>query len=566
MFCMECGEKLPDKAKFCFSCGKKINQDIENATGNTIRKNKIILENDDEIIEIQKNRNDNLRGPIINESLENYKSLDKNNQNELLILIYQVSYSALELEFDFNKLTVSWLMEISIDSIDLLEKLTNDFINYIIEKAFPSELLRIYNDYLQILKDYKRLMEDIKGMVLEENIYFTSENYSIYNEYFLTFFELDNKDEIMLKLKEFSFIFNKWILNSNNLTKKIVIDTKQQIDNLKIFDSVFSDNNNIEKYLELKEDINIIEFFNDINAKRPGDFFYIITYLSEYESFIENNIINKDNIEALAIDAENSISLIPNNKEFAFYKLMNCVISARLNLEIAGFIDLNDDVAEGSEKSKNYYAEKSLSLLTKSLLSFNNVKIQSNLFNLIKNLIRIYEADNYIILNQIDNAFKSINIVEEDYKQSILYQFIITKIFSVKKNYQKAIIHLKEAFNYGYNDINELISDKYLTNLRNDYSNIFNKTIEVLFSWEIKFGFLNDDIILTNNSLFTITNVKLVTNIFGQQNNEVFNLELEVEYILPGEQHMWEDVLSVTGSQIMQKSKCWLYCDQVIDA
>ena len=54
MFCMNCGEELPDKAKFCFSCGKKIESGIKKESGKIIKKTENVLEPDDEIIEIRK--------------------------------------------------------------------------------------------------------------------------------------------------------------------------------------------------------------------------------------------------------------------------------------------------------------------------------------------------------------------------------------------------------------------------------------------------------------------------------------------------------------------------------
>ncbi len=59
MYCIECGEELPDEAKFCFSCGEKteIVDAITNQNKSEKKLNKkvIIDENlDDEIIEIKK--------------------------------------------------------------------------------------------------------------------------------------------------------------------------------------------------------------------------------------------------------------------------------------------------------------------------------------------------------------------------------------------------------------------------------------------------------------------------------------------------------------------------------
>jgi len=93
MFCMECGENLPDKAKFCKSCGTKTESDntINNLNNmdNEIEKKDLIIENtDDEIIEIKKGtikKSSSIDEIIINEN----RSFQKNKTHTKLRSVYK---------------------------------------------------------------------------------------------------------------------------------------------------------------------------------------------------------------------------------------------------------------------------------------------------------------------------------------------------------------------------------------------------------------------------------------------------------------------------------------------
>ena len=60
MFCMNCGTKLPDKAKFCYNCGEKINIEEESnnnaPSSNSTEKQRTIKENDNSFTQAKHKR------------------------------------------------------------------------------------------------------------------------------------------------------------------------------------------------------------------------------------------------------------------------------------------------------------------------------------------------------------------------------------------------------------------------------------------------------------------------------------------------------------------------------
>jgi len=68
----------------------------------------------------------------------------------------------------------------------------------------------------------------------------------------------------------------------------------------------------------------------------------------------------------------------------------------------------------------------------------------------------------------------------------------------------------------------------------------------------------NDDIFVTNNSAFTLTNVVLSANIKGDQD---YSRVLKVDSLAPGATKTWENVVSIHGDRVSSKSAA-LSCDQ----
>ncbi len=89
----------------------------------------------------------------------------------------------------------------------------------------------------------------------------------------------------------------------------------------------------------------------------------------------------------------------------------------------------------------------------------------------------------------------------------------------------------------------------------------FEDLVAVKWGWGIQYGVFFDDIVLENNSAFSITNVVLTTNIV--QGDKKWNHVLTIDRIAPGASHKWESVVSIPGNRVdNDKTKVTLSCDQ----
>jgi tetratricopeptide (TPR) repeat protein len=72
-----------------------------------------------------------------------------------------------------------------------------------------------------------------------------------------------------------------------------------------------------------------------------------------------------------------------------------------------------------------------------------------------------------------------------------------------------ALDWLEFSFKQGNDDVIWARKDPELAKVRTDHPERFNRVTEVKWSWRINFGNFNDDIVLTNNSNFTLTNIAI---------------------------------------------------------
>lgn len=79
------------------------------------------------------------------------------------------------------------------------------------------------------------------------------------------------------------------------------------------------------------------------------------------------------------------------------------------------------------------------------------------------------------------------------------------------------------------------------------------------YKWEVRFGVLNDDILLTNTSQVPLTNVVFRPRI--EANGQVWEPLLKIDRLDPGSVCTWGNIVSIPGSQF-DRSSSTLACDQ----
>jgi len=91
--------------------------------------------------------------------------------------------------------------------------------------------------------------------------------------------------------------------------------------------------------------------------------------------------------------------------------------------------------------------------------------------------------------------------------------------------------------NLGYSNIATAKTDPDLAAMRRAKRKEFNDLVAVKCGWSFNWGVFNDDIILSNNSAFTITNVVFSVDI--AQGSKKWHPVLKVNRIAPGTSYKW---------------------------
>ncbi len=124
-----------------------------------------------------------------------------------------------------------------------------------------------------------------------------------------------------------------------------------------------------------------------------------------------------------------------------------------------------------------------------------------------------------------------------------------------------AMANLKKALAAGIGDPRSAKADIDLSNLALAYPQQIESLLSLQVEWNINFGnWEHDDISLTNLSAFPLTNLTATANLVGRDKAHEPDLP-PVDYLGPGDSHVWENVMWVKGSVVDEK-RLHVVCDQ----
>ncbi len=103
-----------------------------------------------------------------------------------------------------------------------------------------------------------------------------------------------------------------------------------------------------------------------------------------------------------------------------------------------------------------------------------------------------------------------------------------------------------QAYRNGFSAIAPLRRSPDLANYRNGRPQQFVNLTTVRWTWQIRYGWMLDDVIIKNDSAFNLTNVRVQLHI--RKGNESWNPEIKCALIKPGETCENDNVMSVTGN------------------
>ena len=173
--------------------------------------------------------------------------------------------------------------------------------------------------------------------------------------------------------------------------------------------------------------------------------------------------------------------------------------------------------------------------------------------------LRSYKAWMLAADNQMNDAIKLVAEVSKLCDGDANFAYWEARLLSATGNTDLAFDWLSYAVRkLGYSDITGTKTDPDLAKMRAARQKDFDDLVAVKWSWRVKFGVFNDDFVLTNNSAFAITNVRVQARLV--QGDRVWNLDLKTDRIAPGAEHLWENVVSIPGSHL-DNSSCSVTVD-----
>lgn len=136
------------------------------------------------------------------------------------------------------------------------------------------------------------------------------------------------------------------------------------------------------------------------------------------------------------------------------------------------------------------------------------------------------------------------------------FLYTISWIFSLDGEYDTSLRYLILALHTDTQNLTKVRTDPNLADLRKHRQEQFQKLTTPQWSWKVEnglFSLFSCDVSLTNDSLFTLTNVKLVSETEG------WNPDLTVDSLRPGQTKTWGRVSQPPADKRVKVS---LKCDQ----
>ncbi len=142
------------------------------------------------------------------------------------------------------------------------------------------------------------------------------------------------------------------------------------------------------------------------------------------------------------------------------------------------------------------------------------------------------------------------------------YHYLLARLSSVNDEAEKALDHLTEAVGEGLTKVAEARKCQDLENLRKTYGDQVTSLLAVRFGWTVKYGMFNDDITLTNQSPFPLTQLVFSPIISNNKGSFTPKQQLNLEKLDPGKSHTWVNCISVSGGGDNDTRKAEVQCDQ----
>jgi hypothetical protein len=167
--------------------------------------------------------------------------------------------------------------------------------------------------------------------------------------------------------------------------------------------------------------------------------------------------------------------------------------------------------------------------------------------------VRFLEAHVSAHLGDLRQARRALEEVRSYLHTSAEFHYLDARIAAAEGRSAEAVSAVRTALASGFPRIRQLRSCPDFHNLSRSAKAEIKELTAVRYHWEIKWGFFNDDIILTNLSAFPLTNVTFKPVILKGTNRFAPKLDV-VPYLAPGASHTWVDCMRVPGNSFDTKA------------
>jgi tetratricopeptide (TPR) repeat protein len=132
------------------------------------------------------------------------------------------------------------------------------------------------------------------------------------------------------------------------------------------------------------------------------------------------------------------------------------------------------------------------------------------------------------------------------------------KMLSLSNNTEAAAAWLQAAFQRGADSVVLARNDADFAALRDQRPDQFRDITAVKIDWKVKYGIVQDDVIITNRSAFALTHVRFQV-IFRKNGSDLHTDPdvLEFDRLEPGQSHLFESVVHLSGDSYEGERHGW---------
>jgi hypothetical protein len=166
----------------------------------------------------------------------------------------------------------------------------------------------------------------------------------------------------------------------------------------------------------------------------------------------------------------------------------------------------------------------------------------------------------YALAGHFDKALALHEEVRGNFAEDPEFHLELARLYALNGKGQESLATVETLMRLPtFADVNSLRSDDDLQQLRANHRATLEELTALKTQADVEWGWVLDDLILYNNSVFPLTNVRFTPRI--QQRGQLYTKELSTDHIAPRGFAKWADEFSVTGSAF-ESYDYTVVCDQ----